>query len=133
VAAVWWPWYARLTRSQVLSLRHRDFVTAARLSGTPPWRIVWRHLMPNFISPLVVQASMDVGFAILTTAGLSFIGLGAQPPAAEWGALVSAGRTYILDQWWYATFPGLAIFMSVLAFNLLGDSLRDWLDPRWKR
>jgi peptide/nickel transport system permease protein len=133
VATVWWPWYARLTRSQVLSLRHRDFVTAARLAGTRPWRIVWRHLAPNFVSPLVVQASMDVGFAILTTAGLSFIGLGAQAPAAEWGALVSAGRTYILDQWWYATFPGLAIFLSVLAFNLLGDALRDWLDPRWKR
>ena len=92
--------------------------------------MITRHILPNCLTPIIVQISLDVGYAILTTASLSFIGLGAQPPTPEWGAMVAAGKDYILDQWWIATFPGMAIFIVVLAFNLLGDTLRDIFDPR---
>ena len=130
VAIVWWPWYARLMRGQILSYKNREFVTAARAAGVGHRRIVVRHLVPNCLTPIVVQATLDSGYAILTTASLSFIGVGAQPPAPEWGSMVNVGHTYFLSQWWYSTFPGLAIFVAVMAFNLIGDGVRDVLDPR---
>jgi len=133
VAAVSWPNYARLTRAQVLSIRGLEFVDAARSLGASGGRIAWRHLLPNSLSPLLVQASFDVGGAILTAAGLGFIGFGAQPPTPEWGAMVSETRNFIAEAPWASTAPALAILLTVLAFNLLGDGLRDVLDPRGKR
>lgn len=130
VAVVWWPWYARLMRGQILSYKRREFVVAAQAIGAGHLRIIVRHLIPNCLQPIVVQATLDSGYAILTTASLSFIGVGAQPPTPEWGSMVNIGHTYFLDQWWYATFPGMAIFVAVMAFNLIGDGLRDILDPR---
>jgi len=130
VVFVWWPWYARLVRSQVLTLKEREYVLAARAQGAGPAKILVRHVLPNTSSQIVVQASLDVGYAILVTASLGFIGLGAQPPLPEWGAMIAQGRTYLLDDWWYPTFPGLAIMLTVLGFNLIGDGLRDALDPR---
>ena len=129
IALVWWPWYARLVRGQTLRLREEAFVEAARAAGASSTRTLTRHILPNCLTPIVVQASLDVGYAILTTASLSFIGLGAQPPTPEWGAMVSAGKDYILDQWWIATFPGLAIFLAVVASNLLGDGLQEAISP----
>jgi peptide/nickel transport system permease protein len=129
IAVVWWPWYARLVRGQTLRLRHEQFVEAARASGASNARMIVRHILPNCSTPIIVQVSLDVGYAILTTASLSFIGLGAQPPTPEWGAMVSTGKDYILDQWWMATIPGLAIFLAVMAFNLLGDGLQEALSP----
>lgn len=133
IAIVWWPWYARLVRGQTLRLRSEQFVDAARTSGASDAHIVVRHILPNCWTPIIVQASLDVGYAILTTASLSFIGLGAQPPTPEWGAMVATGKNYILDQWWMATFPGFAIFLSVMAFNLLGDGLQEALSPVLRR
>jgi peptide/nickel transport system permease protein len=132
VSIVWWPTYARLIRGQVLSLKHQPFVEVARCLGATEARIVARHLVPNALSPLLVRVTTDVGYAILYTASLGFIGLGAQEPTPEWGRMVAAGRLYLLDQWWYATLPGLAIFLAVLGFTWVGDALRDWLDPRLK-
>ncbi len=130
IAVVLWPVYARLVRGQVLSLREREFVQAARCVGASSVRILWRHLLPNTLAPLLVQASFDLGGAILSTAGLSFIGFGAQPPTPEWGVMISEGRKFISTQPWLSLFPGLAILFSVAAFNLIGDGLRDALDPR---
>jgi len=130
IAITWWPWYARLVRGQAVSLRERPFVEAARATGVTPLKIVGRHILPNTIAPIVVQASMDFGGIILTSASLSFLGLGAQPPMPEWGLMVSTGRTFFLTSWWVVTFPGLAIFFTVLAFNLLGDGLREIMDPK---
>lgn len=130
VGVVWWPGYARLVRGRVLSAKEVLYVEAARASGARPGRIMFRHILPNCLGPLIVKATVDYGFAILVTAGLSFIGLGAQAPTPEWGAMVAAGRLFIIDQWWYATFPGLFIFLTVLAFGLFGDALRDAIDPR---
>lgn len=130
VAAVSWPIYARLMRAQVLGLRDREFVEAARALGAGTSRIAWRHLLPNSLSPAMIQASFDIGGAILTAAGLSFIGFGAQPPTPEWGAMVSDTRNFIKEAPWASTFPALAILVTVMAFNLLGDGLRDILDPR---
>jgi peptide/nickel transport system permease protein len=124
------PYYARLMRGQILSLKQREFVEAARVVGARNTRIMFRHLFPNTLSPLIVVASLDLGANILAAAALSFIGLGAQPPTPEWGSMLSAGRDYMREQWWISTFPGLAIVVTVLAFNLLGDGLRDALDPR---
>ena len=129
IAVVWWPWYARLVRGQTLRLRHEQFVDAARASGATDARMIVRHILPNCWTPIIVQVTLDIGYAILTTASLSFIGLGAQPPTPEWGAMVATGKDYILDQWWIATFPGLAIFLAVMAFNLLGDGLQEALSP----
>ena len=120
----------RLVRGQVLSLREREFVEAARGLGASPRQIVWKHILPNTLAPILVQASFDMGGAILTAAGLSFIGFGAQPPTAEWGVMISEGRNYIVTQPWLSLFPGLAILLTVAAFNLIGDGLRDALDPR---
>jgi peptide/nickel transport system permease protein len=130
LGVVWWPWYARLVRGQVLSIRERMFVDAARASGVPVHRILWRHILPETLTPIVVQLSLDVGAAILSASALSFIGLGAQPPSPEWGAMISDAQTYLREGWWTATFPGLAIAVTALGFNLLGDGLRDFWDPR---
>lgn len=130
LAVVWWPWYTRIVRSVILGLKEQDFVTAARAIGVPNHRIILRHLLPNAIAPATVNATLDIGFVILNAAGLSFIGLGAQPPSPEWGAMLSTSRDILREAWWAATFPGLAILLTVLSFNLLGDAFRDLLDPR---
>ncbi|QLG12626.1 ABC transporter permease (plasmid) [Deinococcus sp. D7000] len=130
VAVVSWPTYARLIRAQVLALREREFVEAARALGSSQGRVAFRHLLPNSLAPLLVQGSFDVGSAILTAAGLGFIGFGAQPPTPEWGAMVSETRNYIAQAPWASSAPALAILVTVLAFNLLGDGLRDVFDPR---
>lgn len=133
IAVVWWPWYARLVRGQTLRVRHEQFVDAARASGASDAHMILRHILPNCWTPIIVQVTLDVGYAILTTASLSFIGLGAQPPTPEWGAMVATGKDYILDQWWMSTFPGLAIFLAVMAFNLVGDGLQEALSPILRR
>jgi peptide/nickel transport system permease protein len=133
LALVWWPGFCRLTQGQVLALREQTYVEAASVVGARQGRIVFRHILPNTLTPLIVKVSMDIGFAILTAAGLSFIGIGAQPPTPEWGAMVNTGRQFMPDWWWYATFPGLAIFIAVFGFNMLGDGVRDALDPRGAR
>lgn len=130
IAVVSWPVYTRLVRGQVLALRKREFVEAAESVGASGTRIIRKHLLPNSISPLLVQASFDMGGAILIAAGLSFIGFGAQPPLAEWGVMISEGRKYVSTHPWLPLFPGLAILVTVAAFNLIGDGLRDALDPR---
>ena len=127
---IWWAQYARLVRGLVLQIKGREYVEAARALGVPGGRILARHILPNCASPILVKATLDVAVAILMTAVLSFLGLGIQPPHAEWGAEVSYGRAYLLDAWWYPTFPGLAIFVTVMALNLFGDALRDALDVR---
>ncbi len=133
IAISWWPWYTRLIRGQAVSIRERQFVRAARAIGTSSTRIIFQHILPNCMAPVIVQASMDLGGVILTIAALSFLGLGAQPPTPEWGLLISTSRTYFLNAWWYSTFPGLAIFLTVLVFNLMGDGIREVLDPRTRK
>src|SRR5438477_12167075 len=133
IAAVTWAIYARLARGQILSLRQREFVEAARAIGVRPARIILRHLLPNAIAPLMIQASFDMGAAIIAAAGLSFIGFGAQPPTPEWGVMISEGRNFISTEPWLSLFPGLAILFAVGAFNVLGDGLRDLFDPRLRR
>ena len=127
---VYWPWYARLIRGQVLQIKERDYVDAGRAIGVGTPRLIMRHILPNAVAPIIIQATIDVGFAVLATAGLSFIGLGAQPPSPEWGAMISNSRTYFREAWWYFTFPGVALTLTVIGFNLLGDGLRDYFDPR---
>ncbi|MBE0669920.1 MAG: ABC transporter permease [Anaerolineales bacterium] len=126
----WWPWYTRIARGVAVSLRERYFVEAAQAVGVSDAVIIIRHILPNTISPILVQATVDFGTVILAMGGLAFLGLGTQPPAPDWGLMVSEGRELILNQWWVATYPGIAIFVVVLAFNLLGDTLRDIFDPR---
>ena len=133
IAAVTWAVYARLARGQVLSLRRREYVEAARSIGASRTRVLARHLLPNAVAPLLVQASFDMGAAIIAAAGLSFIGFGAQPPTPEWGVMISEGRNFISTQPWLSLFPGLTILFAVGAFNVLGDGLRDVLDPRLRR
>lgn len=130
VAVVSIPGYARVVRGQVLTLRERDFVVAAQAAGAGHGRVLLRHLLPNILSPLLVQATLSVGFAILTTASLSFLGLGTQPPTSDWGEMLAAGRQYLPDAWWLEVFPGLFVMLAVLSINLLGDGLRDFFDPR---
>lgn len=129
---VWWPTYARLGRSLVLVQRDQEYVQAARVLGFSPLRILLGHIFPNALGPLVVLVTLDVGNAIITFAGLSFLGLGVVPPAAEWGSMVSEGIS-LVSQWWVAGFPGLAIVIAVLGLNFLGDGMRDWLDPQSRR
>jgi peptide/nickel transport system permease protein len=129
----WWPWYARLVRGMAISLRERPYVLAAKTMGVSHFTIIRRHILPNTFGPVIVQMTVDVGAVILEVAALSFIGLGAKPPTPEWGLMVSEGREYILSAWWISTFAGIAIFGLVLAYNLVGDALRDVLDPRLKR
>jgi peptide/nickel transport system permease protein len=126
----WWPWYTRIARGVAVGLRERYFVEAAQAVGVSDTVIILRHILPNTISPILVQATVDMGTVILAMGGLAFLGLGTQPPLPDWGLMVSEGRQYILNQWWIASFPGLAIFIIVLAFNLVGDTLRDIFDPR---
>ncbi len=130
IAAVTWPVYARLVRGQVLSLREREFIVAAFSIGASTPRILARHLLPNALAPILVQASFDMGGAILSAAGLSFIGFGARPPTPEWGVMISEGSKFFSTQPWLSFFPGLAILLTVAAFNLIGDGLRDAFDPR---
>ncbi|HEX8966779.1 MAG TPA: nickel transporter permease [Chloroflexota bacterium] len=130
IAIVYVPHYARVVRGSVLSVRARDYVEAARALGAADGRVIWQHVLPNTLAPVIVQTTLNVGSAIIDTAGLSFLGLGTQPPTPDWGNMLSAGRSYIIDSPWIATFPGLAILVTVLAFNLMGDALRDALDPR---
>jgi peptide/nickel transport system permease protein len=129
LAVVYWPWYARITRGQVLSLREREFIVAARTMGAGRMRLMFRTLLPNVAPILLVQVTLDVGYVMLSTAGLSFLGLGAQPPTPEWGSMILASLPYQPDAWWYAAFPGLALALTALGFNLIGDGLRDHLDP----
>ena len=130
IALTAWPPYARLARAETLSLRRTDFVAAVRLTGAGPGRIVLRHIAPLCLPSLVVRVTLDMSSIILTAAGLGFLGMGAQPPSPEWGAMIATARRFILEQWWVPTIPGLAIFVASLAFNLLGDGLRDVLDPK---
>jgi peptide/nickel transport system permease protein len=130
ISLVWWPWYARMVRGQVLSVKDQQYVVAARSIGAKDARIMLRHVLPNCLMPIFVQASMDMGAALVTTAGLSFIGLGAQAPTPEWGAMVGVGRRYLLSAWWLSTFPGLAIFIAILGLNFLSDAFQDLL---WSR
>ena len=125
-----WPPYARISRAETLTIRSSDFISAIKLQGAGPLRIITRHIWPLCISSLIVRVTLDMAGVILAAAGLGFLGLGAQPPSPEWGAMISEGRKFILDHWWVATMPGLAIFTVSLAFNLLGDGLRDVLDPK---
>ena len=133
ISFTWWPWYARLVRAQTLSLKERSYIEAARSIGVPNWKIITTHVLPNVLTPVMVQATMDLGSAILVGAAISFIGLGVQPPTADWGTMISVGRIYFLERPWYAGSAGLAIFLVVLAFNLLGDAVRDAADPRTRR
>jgi peptide/nickel transport system permease protein len=130
IAITSWPPYARIARAEPLSLRQADYSQAVRLLGAGPVRVVLRHVMPMCVPSVIVRVTLDMAGIILTAAGLGFLGLGAQPPMPEWGAMIAAGRAYVLDQWWVAAAPGAAIFIVSLAFNLLGDGLRDALDPR---
>lgn len=133
IALSWWPWYTRLIRGQAISVKERKFVQAAEAIGTGRMKIIFKHIIPNCISPVIVQASMDIGGVILTVASLSFLGLGAQLPTPEWGLMISMGRRFFPDSWWYCIFPGLAIFVTVLCFNLLGDAIREILDPKTRK
>lgn len=133
ISLSWWPGYARLVRGEVLARKEELFVTAARAIGAGPARLLLRHILPNVMTPVIVKMSLDMGFAILTVASLGFIGIGVKPPTPEWGSLLSVARSYMPDFWWTAVFPGLAIFVAVFGFNLLGDGLRDVFDPRSRR
>ena len=133
ISMSWWPWYTRLIRGQAISVKERKFVQAAETIGTSRAKIIFKHIIPNCISPVIVQASMDIGGVILTVASLSFLGLGAQLPTPEWGLMISMGRRFFPDSWWYCIFPGIAIFITVLCFNLLGDAIREILDPKTRK
>jgi peptide/nickel transport system permease protein len=133
IALSWWPGYARLVRGEVIAKKEEMFVQAALAIGADTSRILRRHVLPNIMSPIIVKMSLDMGFAILTVASLGFIGIGVTPPTPEWGSLLSVARNYMPDFWWTAIFPGLAIFLAVFGFNLLGDGLRDVLDPKARR
>jgi peptide/nickel transport system permease protein len=130
VGFVLWPEYARLMRGQVLSIRNNDYVTAAEAVGASRKRVLFRHILPSTDAPIVVKATLDVGAAIVLTAGLSFLGLGAQVPKAEWGAMIKQGADKGIEYWWYAAAPGISIMSVVMALNFIGDGLRDALDPR---
>lgn len=130
VAVSWFPWYARIARAAAMTVKAENYIVSARAFGASHAHIVWRHVLPNCSTPILVQASLDFGYAILTTASLGFIGLGATPPTPEWGLMISNARSVFLEYWWTAAFPGAAIFVAVMAANLLGDGLRDLLDPR---
>lgn len=129
----WWPSYTRIVRNQAVSVREKQFVKASTAIGAPSRFIILKHIIPNCLAPVIVQISLDIGNVIMTLASLSFLGLGAQSPTPEWGLLVSTSRNYFLNAWWYTIFPGLAIFITVLAFNLIGDGLREIFDPRTRK
>lgn len=129
VAISWWPSYARLVRGQVLATKQEEYVTAARVMGASNWSLISKHILLNSFPPILVRMTLDIGFIALTTAGLSFLGLGVEPPTPEWGRMVADGRSFLLDQWWWTTFPGLALFLLVVGSNLTGDVVRESLDP----
>ncbi len=133
LSVTYWPWFARLVYAEVRALKRETFIEAAIALGVPPRRIVLQHVLPNVASPIIVRASIGMGFTILTAASLGFLGLGAPPPAPEWGRMISESREFLPETWWYALAPGVAIFIVVMGFNLLGDGLRDVLDPRLRR
>lgn len=133
IALVDWTIYARLGRAEAMKVKSQPYIEAIRAIGANDLRIIVFHVLPMSISPVIVQLTLRMGTIILTAAGLGFLGLGAQPPTPEWGAIVSDGRSYLVDQWWISTFPGIAIAFVVLGFNLLGDGIRDILDPRLRR
>ncbi|SEM57987.1 peptide/nickel transport system permease protein [Gemmobacter aquatilis] len=130
IALTAWPPYARVARAETLTVRHSDYIAAVRLQGAGAGRIIWGHIVPMCLPSVIIRVTLDMAGVILIAAGLGFLGLGAQPPLPEWGLMISAGRKYLFEQWWVATMPGLAIFIVSLGFNLLGDGLRDVLDPR---
>jgi peptide/nickel transport system permease protein len=130
IALTAWPPYARLARADTLTVRNSDFIAAVRLAGAGSFRIILRHIVPLCLSSVIVRVTLDMSGIILTAAALGFLGMGAQPPMPEWGTMIASSRAFILDQWWVPTIPGLAIFVASLAFNLLGDGMRDVLDPR---
>ncbi len=129
----WWPWYTRITRGQTIALKERQFVEAAQAIGVSSFKIMFRHILPNCSAPVIVQATLDMGYVILSLAGLGFLGLGSQPPIADWGVMISNGRIFILDQWWFSTFPGIAILITVLGFNIVGDGVAEILNPKRRK
>lgn len=133
IALTSWPPYARIARAETLTVRNADYIAAVKLQGASSARIILRHVVPMCLSSVIIRVTLDMAGIILTAAGLGFLGLGAQPPSPEWGAMVASGRRFLLDQWWVATIPGIAIFVVSLGFNLLGDGLRDVLDPKARR
>ena len=133
IALTSWPPYARLARAETLTIRNTDFIAASKLQGASSTRIIWGHVVPLCMPSVIVRVTLDMAGIILTAAGLGFLGLGAQPPSPEWGAMVASGRRFLIDQWWGATMPGIAIFVVSLGFNLLGDGLRDVLDPKGEK
>jgi peptide/nickel transport system permease protein len=130
IALTAWPPYARVARAETLTVRNSDYIAAVRLQGAGPGRVIWGHIMPMCLPSVIIRVTLDMAGVILTAAGLGFLGLGVQPPLPEWGLMISSGRKFLFEQWWVATMPGLAIFIVSLGFNLLGDGLRDVLDPR---
>lgn len=133
IAITSWPPYARLARAETLTIRNADHIAAIKLQGASATRIIWGHVVPLCLSSVIVRVTLDMAGIILTAAGLGFLGLGAQPPQPEWGAMIAAGRQFIIDDWWVATMPGVAIFTVSLGFNFLGDGLRDVLDPKARK
>lgn len=134
ISLVWWPWYTRLVRGQATTVRERQYVLASRSIGASRLWIIRRHILPNVLGPVRIQATYDFGAAILTGAALSFLGLGPRPPTADWGSMINTGRQYVLSgEWWLAVFPGLAIYVTVLAFNIVGDRIQTLADPRSRR
>ena len=132
VGLIAWPRYARVARSQVLAMKNHQYMNAAKLMGTRWYKVILKHIMPNILGPIVVTAALDVGAMIMNLAGLSYLGLGVVPPTPEWGSMVSTGRQYFRAAWWVCAFPGFAIMLTILSLNLLGDGLRDALDPKLK-
>ncbi|MDP4893456.1 ABC transporter permease [Cypionkella sp.] len=130
IALTAWPPYARVARAETLTVRSSDYIAAVKLQGAGPIRVIWGHIIPMCLPSVIIRVTLDMAGVILTAAGLGFLGLGVQPPLPEWGLMISAGRKYLFEQWWVATMPGLAIFIVSLGFNLLGDGLRDVLDPK---
>lgn len=133
IALLYWAQFARMVRGEALSIRERDYVQAARALGCGPLRILWRHILPNLVNTVIVLATLEVAAAILLESTLSFLGVGVPPPTATWGIMIAEGRSYVELAWWAVTFPGLALMLTVLSANLLGDVLRDWLDPKYLR
>jgi peptide/nickel transport system permease protein len=129
LSITWWPGYCRLVEAQILKVREEDFVAGAKAIGANQARVIFRHILPNTLTGIIVKASMDFGFAVLALAPLGFIGVGIQPPEPDWGSMIALGRRFMPNEWWISTFPGLFMFVMVLGFNLLGDGLRDLLDP----
>jgi len=133
LSATFWPWFTRLVAAEARTLRREPFVEACQALGAGPGRVLFLHVLPNLASPLIVRTTLSMGYAILTAAALGFLGLGAQPPSPEWGRTIAESREFLPEAWWYALAPGLAIFLVVMGFNLLGDGLRDALDPKLRR